>query len=75
MPHITVKCYKGRTKEQLQKIADKIAICAAEEFGLSMGAVSVSIEEIDKEKWPEIYHNDIYGNTDTLYVEPKYTVD
>lgn len=28
MPHITVKCYKGRSKEQLQKIADKIAICS-----------------------------------------------
>lgn len=75
MPHITIKCYKGRSKEQLQMIADKIASCAAEEFELSKDVVSVSIEEIDKDKWAEIYHNEIYGNTDTLFVEPKYTVD
>ena len=75
MPHITIKCYKGRSKEQLQMIADKIASCAAEEFELSKDVVSVSIEEIDKDKWAEIYHSEIYGNTDTLFVEPKYTVD
>lgn len=75
MPHITIKCYKGRSKEQLQMIADKIASCAAEEFELSKDVISVSIEEIDKDKWAEIYHNEIYGNTDTLFVEPKYTVD
>lgn len=75
MPHIIIKCYKGRSKEQLQMIADKIAACAAKEFELSKDVVSVSIEEIDKDKWSEIYHNDIYGNTDTLFVEPKYTVD
>ena len=75
MPHITVKCYKGRSKEQLQKIADKIAICAAEEFELSQDVVSVSIEEIDKDKWSEIYHNEIYGNEETLFVAPKYIVD
>lgn len=75
MPHITIKCYKGRSKEQLQKIADNIAAYAADGFGLSKDVVSVSIEEIDKDKWADIYHNDIYGNTDTLFVEPKYTVD
>ena len=75
MPHITIKCYKGRSKEQLQKIADKIASCAAEEFELRKGAVSVSSEEVDKEQWSDIYHNEIYGNPDTLLVAPDYTVD
>lgn len=75
MPHITVKCYKGRSKEQLQIIADKIATCAAEEFELNREVISVSIEEVEKDKWPEIYHNEIYGNEETLFVAPKYSVD
>lgn len=75
MPHITVKCYKGRSKEQLQKIADQIALCAANEFELSQDVVSVSIEEIDQVDWYKVYHNDIYGNTDTLFIEPKYTIE
>ena len=51
MPHITVKCYKGRSKEQLQKIAEKIAISTADAFEMSKDNVSVSIEEIEKENW------------------------
>ncbi|MCQ2124363.1 MAG: hypothetical protein MJZ25_09295 [Fibrobacter sp.] len=46
-----------------------------EEFELSQDVVSVSIEEIDKDKWSEIYHNEIYGNEETLFVAPKYIVD
>lgn len=75
MPHVTVKCYKGRTKEHLQRVADKIANCVAEELEVSPDVVSVSIEEIEKDKWSEVYNNDIYGNKDILYVEPKYTMD
>lgn len=58
-----------------QIIADKIATCAAEEFELNREVISVSIEEVEKDKWPEIYHNEIYGNEETLFVAPKYTVD
>ena len=75
MPHIVIKCYKGRSKEQLKKTADKIAACAAEELNVNLSSVSVSIEEVDKENWPDIYHKEIYGNRDNLYVEPQYTVD
>ena len=40
-----------------------------------MPHVSVSIEEIDREKWDEVYRKDIYGNKEILYVEPGYTID
>lgn len=26
MPHIVVKCYKGRSKEQLQRVAEMIQV-------------------------------------------------
>lgn len=75
MPHIVVKCYKGRSKEQLQRVAERVAQCAAEELEVRKEVVSVSIEEVDKDKWVDIYNNDIYGNKETLYIEPGYTMD
>ena len=75
MPHIVVKCYKGRSKEQLQSIAEKIAQTTAEAFGMSEDKVSVSVEEVDKEEWKSIYKNEILGNLDTLYVKPKYEIE
>lgn len=75
MPHVVIKCYRGRSKEQLQRTADKVAECIAEELVVSQNVVSVSIEEIDREKWDEVYRKDIYGNRENLYVEPGYTID
>lgn len=72
MPHVVIKCYKGREKEQLQKIAEHVATSTAEAFGMPIGNVSVAIEEVDKEDWKDIYHNEIYGKQDMLYVEPDY---
>ncbi len=72
MPHIKVKCYKGRTPEQLQEIAQKIADAATEAFGAKPGTVSVSIEPVDKEDWKAVYDNEIYGEKEHLLVEPQY---
>lgn len=72
MPHITVKCYKGRSREELQEIAEKIAESTAKAFGLNKTSVSVSIQEIDKENWSEVYRNEIYGDKENLFIEPGY---
>ncbi|MCQ2531362.1 MAG: 4-oxalocrotonate tautomerase family protein [Saccharofermentans sp.] len=72
MPHIVIKCYKGRSKEELQAVADKVAQSAADAFGMNKGSVSVAIEQVDKETWPDIYHNEIYGDPEKLFVEPQY---
>ena len=74
MLHVVIKCYKGRSKEKLHRAAEKIAECIAKEFEVSQNVVSVSIEEIDREKWHEVCYNDIYKNKNTLYVEPQYTI-
>lgn len=50
MPHIIVKCYKGRSKEQLQRVAERVAQCVAEELEVRKEVVSVSIKEVDKDK-------------------------
>lgn len=75
MPHIVVKCYKGRSKEQLLNIAETIAKTTADAFEISKGKVSVSVEEVDKEEWRSIYKDEIWGNLDSLYVKPKYEME
>ena len=72
MPHIVVKCYKGRSQEELAEIAKKLEAAATSTFGTKPGSVSVSIVPVDKEDWKQIYDNEIYGDTDHLLVEPKY---
>ena len=72
MPHIVVKCYKGRSREELHDIAKKIAKSTAPAFGLKETSVSVSIEEIEKEDWSKIYHDEIYKDKEKLFIEPGY---
>jgi len=73
MPHVIVKLYPGRTKEQKTELADEIvkdvvAIAKCEEK-----SVSVAFEEIEKEDWAEkVYKPDILNNKDNLYKEPGY---
>lgn len=75
MPHITLKCYKGRTHDELQSAADIIAAAAAEALNVKLSSVSIKIEEIDKENWSKVYKEDIYGEPEKLYVKPGYTMD
>ena len=73
MPHVIVKLYSGRTKDQKTRLAkeivkDVVAITKCEEK-----AVSVAFEEFDPKEWPEkVYRPDILDRRDTLYIEPGY---
>lgn len=72
MPHIIVKCYKGRTDEQKRAVAEKIAQSAAEAFALDKSAVSVSVEDVEKSDWKRVYDEEIRGKPHSLFVEPGY---
>ena len=72
MPHVTVKCYKGRSEEQLKEAADKIAKATAEAFKVDISAVSVAVEEVAKEDWGYVYNNEIKGGNTQHFVEPGY---
>lgn len=75
MPHIEIKMYKGRTKEQKQKCADDVAKALAESLGCNLSSVSVSIKDIEPDNWKdEVYDKEII-NSDTLYKKPGYFYD
>jgi 4-oxalocrotonate tautomerase len=75
MPHITIKCYKGRTEEAKKEIAEKLSDYAAEVFGLQSSSISVAIEEVEKEDWKQVYDEEIVGKKETLYKAPGYTME
>lgn len=72
MPHVVIKCYKGRSREQLKQIAEEVARNTAKAFDLKESSVSVAIEEVEKEQWSDVYHNEIYADSEKLFVEPGY---
>ncbi|MBU6454729.1 MAG: tautomerase family protein [Cyanobacteria bacterium REEB67] len=73
MPHVSVKLWPGKSEEQKQRLADKIAQDIIDILGSSDASISVAIEDIDSEIWPDaVYEPDIVQKTDKLYKKPGY---
>ena len=53
MPHIAVRMYPGRDEETKKALAQKIQDLVVEELKLPREVVSVSMTDIEKEKFPE----------------------
>ncbi|NLY09506.1 MAG: 4-oxalocrotonate tautomerase family enzyme [Tissierellia bacterium] len=51
MPHIRVKMFPGRTEEIKQSLADALKKTMIEELQCPEGVVSVSIVDVEKDKW------------------------
>lgn len=76
MPHVSVKCYPGRTEEQKKLLAEKIAENVVEIMGTARENVSVSIQDIAPENWQaDIVEGEILPSKDFLYVKPGYLQD
>jgi 4-oxalocrotonate tautomerase len=73
MPHVSVKLWPGKSEQQKQRLAEKIAQDIIEIMGSSDASISVVIEDIDSEAWPEaVYEPDIVQKVDKLYKKPGY---
>ena len=71
MPHISLKMYKGRNKEEKIKIANEL-LKVLENNGIKASSVSVSVSDIEPEKWKEeVYDREIREN-DGLIIRPGY---
>ena len=76
MPHIVMKCYPGRTEEQKNLCAEKMAEAIAQTMGCPVSSVSIAIEEIEKEDWKEtVWDAEISPNMEKLYIKPGYTCE
>lgn len=73
MPHVSVKCYPGRTEEQKAALARKITEDIKEIMNAKEETISISIEDIQPEDWEDTVVNvDILPKESVLYKKPHY---
>ena len=70
MPHISIKMYPGRTEEVKKDLAEKTKDVICQEMNMEEKYISVSVEEIEKDKWNEEVVDKI--NPDDLYVKANF---
>lgn len=73
MPHVTVKMFAGRSKEQKQSLADAILEAFKSTLGSKDDSVSIAIEDVSPEHWDEdVYEREIVPNAEKLFKKPGY---
>jgi 4-oxalocrotonate tautomerase len=74
MPHVTIKHFpKDLDDEAKSRLADKVTEAVREAFGSRRGAVSVSLQPVEREDWDaEVYRPEIAGGGDRLIQSPDY---
>ncbi len=73
MPHVIVKAWPGKSRENKEALAYGIVRLVQETLGVPESSVSVGWEEISQEQWPEqVYRPDILEKEETLLVRPGY---
>jgi 4-oxalocrotonate tautomerase len=76
MPHVIVKLWPGKTKQEKQRLADALAKDVMEILHYGEESVSVAIEEVSSKDWAEkVYRRDIEAHPDQLYKKPGYDID
>jgi 4-oxalocrotonate tautomerase len=72
MPHVIIKTYP-KTEEQKKRLVKAITDSIVEITDSKEKAVSIAIEEVTPEEWPEkVYRPDILEKQNTLYKKPGY---
>ena len=73
MPHVIVKLWPGKSKQQKTRLAEKIVKDVMNVFNYGEESVSVAMEELKPEDWVEkVYKLDILNSPGTLYKKPGY---
>ena len=73
MPHVIVKLYPGRSEEQKAQLADQIVKDVTGILKCGEEWVSVAIEDVKPEDWPEkVYRPEILNKSEKLYKKPGY---
>lgn len=75
MPHIIVKLWPGKSKQQKAKLAEAITESVTSVLGYGDDSVSVAFEEVPAAEWAEkVYRPDIVGKSEQLFKKPGYSM-
>ena len=73
MPHVIVKLYAGRSRQQKTKLAQEITKAVMTALQADEESVSVAIEDVNPQDWTEkVYKPDILGKRGEIYKQPGY---
>jgi 4-oxalocrotonate tautomerase len=73
MPHVIVKLWPGKSKQQKQKLAEGVTNVVMSSLGYGDESVSVSLEDVVAGEWTEnVYNPDIINGAGKLYEQPGY---
>jgi 4-oxalocrotonate tautomerase len=73
MPHVCIKLYPGRSRDQKQALAARIVQAMAETIDAEEKNISVSFEEVQPADWDEqVVKPEIAGKLDTVVKLPGY---
>ena len=75
MPHVIVKLWPGKSKEQKERLAESISQAVMDVLEYGEESVSVAMEEVTSSDWAKrVYEPDIKAKWDKLYKKPGYTM-
>ena len=73
MPHVIVKLWPGKSEQQKERLAQRIAQDVMDVLNYGEESVSVGFEEVSSKDWKEkAYKPDIKDKWDKLYKKPGY---
>ena len=70
MPHIAVMMYPGRDEATKRKLAEALQKAAMESMGMPASALSVSVEDIEKERFDAVVAAKV--DHDDLLIAPDF---
>ncbi len=75
MPHVIVKLWPGKSKQQKTRLAEEITRDVMDILNYGEESVSVALEEVEPQDWAEkVYKPDIVNSLEKLYKKPGYTM-
>ncbi len=75
MPHVIVKLWPGKSKQQKARLAEAITKDVMSVLNYGEESVSVAFEEVGPEERAEkVYRPDIVNNAENVYKRPGYTM-
>jgi 4-oxalocrotonate tautomerase len=73
MPHVIVKLWPGKSEQQKNRLAERIANDVMDVLDYGDESVSVAIEEVNPEDWAEkVFKPEILKKPDQFYKKPGY---
>lgn len=73
MPHVIVKLYSGKSKQQKAALAEAVTKAVVESLGYGRDSVSVGVEDVDPKDWTSrVFGPDIVDKPETIFKKPGY---